>query len=76
MADDRAKLDGQRRAIREHIEKFERYPIPHDKAFALKTIANCQGQIRAIRSRKPHLPPSWEDDWKPPPSSGAPPHAG
>lgn len=59
------KIDGQRAAIREHIDKYRRYPIPHEKEFALKTIRNCQKEIADLRKRSPHLKPSWEDTWQP-----------
>lgn len=44
MADDKAKLEGQRRAIRERIDKYARYPHELDKRTALKTIQNAQRQ--------------------------------
>jgi hypothetical protein len=65
MADDRLKLDGQRRAIREHIEKYKSYPNPADKNFALKTIRNAQEQIGKILTNHPHWLGSWEDKWTP-----------
>ena len=65
MADDKTKLEGQRAAIREHKEKYERYSIQNDKDFALKTIKNCQNQIANILRRHPHWSSSWEDSWKP-----------
>ncbi len=65
MADDKAKLEGQRAAIREHIEKYKRYSEQHEKDFALKTIRNCQNQISIIRSRHSHWPSIWEDTWRP-----------
>lgn len=58
-----AKLDGQRRNIREHRGKFERYPNVNDKRFAPKTITNSQHQIRDIQGRHPHSTRSWEDSW-------------
>jgi len=38
MADDKEKLHGHRTAIREHIQKYQSYVDPNDKAFALKTV--------------------------------------
>ena len=63
------KLDGQRKArkaIREHIEKFKKYPKKYDKEFALKTIRNAQKQIKDIRAKNPTLTASSEDTWNPP----------
>lgn len=65
MADDRAKLQGQRAAIREHIEKYNRYDIDHEKEFALKTIRNAQAQITKILSKHPHWDSAPEDSWAP-----------
>ncbi|MDZ7261256.1 MAG: hypothetical protein ONB05_04005 [candidate division KSB1 bacterium] len=65
MIDDKAKLEGQRAAIREHIDKYKRYSEQHEKAFALRTIRNCQKQIAKIKSKHPHWPSSWEDNWTP-----------
>ena len=64
-ADTRVKIDGQRRAIREHIEKFNRYPMKQDKDFAQKTIRNAQNQIHALRSRYPQIPADPIDTWSP-----------
>ena len=61
MSDDSIKLEGQRRAIREHIEKYKRYPDQRDKDFALKTIRNCQEQIKKLRAKHPNWPASRED---------------
>jgi hypothetical protein len=65
MAKAKDKVEGQRKAIREHIDKYNIYPIPHEKEFALKTIRNCQQVIANLRRRHPHLKPSWEDNWQP-----------
>ena len=40
-----SRIESQRAAIREHIEKYERYEHPQDKEFALKTIERCQDEI-------------------------------
>lgn len=66
MSNDDKKLEGQRAAIREHINKHRSYPEPEDKAFALKTIGNAQDQITAILKKHPHWDESWEDRWRPP----------
>jgi len=63
--DGKVKLDGQRRAIREHIEKYKKYPLDRDKDYALKTIRNCQKEVQSLRKKYPHLPESWEDKWVP-----------
>jgi len=65
MADDKTKLAGQRRAVREHIDKYNKYPLEHDKNYALKTIRNAQNQIQRIRAKHPHWPSSYEDNWTP-----------
>ena len=58
------KLSTQRAAIREHIEKYERYYDEWDKSFALKTIRNCQERIRTIKRQcSMSTSDSWEDDW-------------
>jgi hypothetical protein len=64
-ADTRVKIDGQRRAILEHIEKYNRYPMKQDKDFALKTIRNAQSQIQSLRGRHPQIPADPIDTWKP-----------
>ena len=62
---DKAKLKGQRAAIRDHIFKYKWFTAQHDKDFALKTIRNCQNQITKILKKHPHSPSSFEDTWKP-----------
>lgn len=59
------KIAGHRRAIREHIAKYERYPDDRDKAFALKTIERVQGTIRDLKHRQPRASSSYEDTWRP-----------
>lgn len=59
------KIAGHRRAIREHIAKYERYPAAQDKAFALKTIERAQGTIRDLKRRQPRASSSYEDTWRP-----------
>ena len=59
-------LEGQRRAIREHIDKYNRYEHSYDKDTALKTIRRCQGEIRDIKSScNVSTSDSWEDTWNP-----------
>lgn len=67
MADDRDKLEGQRSAIREHIEKYKMYrnSDPDAVNMALRTIRNCQEQIKTILGGYPHWQSSWEDVWTP-----------
>lgn len=60
------KIDGQRRAIREHIAKFERYPDRNDKRTAVKTVERAQNEITSIKRRHPRVAARWEDTWKPP----------
>jgi hypothetical protein len=59
------KLDGQRKAIEEHIKKFRTFQFPQDKEFALKTIRNAQKQIEDIKKRNPLTSTSPFDTWKP-----------
>ncbi|WP_146082398.1 hypothetical protein [Rathayibacter sp. AY1C5] len=61
----RAKLDGQRRAVREHIEKWKKYPEPYEKEGAWKTIQNAQSHIKKIRESHSALAASFEDTWRP-----------
>ena len=63
MADDKTKLAGHRKAIEEHIAKYEHYSHDQDKQYALKTIRRIQSEIRAIRNGNSHLAPDWQDDW-------------
>ena len=65
MADDKTKLAGQRKAVREHIEKYKNYTLQHEKDFALKTIRNAQKQIASIMKKHPHWDSSFEDSWSP-----------
>ena len=65
MADDKTKLEGQRKAVREHIEKYNTYTIQHEKDYALKTIRNAQKQIANILKKHPHWAGSYEDTWSP-----------
>ena len=65
MADDKTKLAGQRAAVREHIEKYNKYTQQHEKDYALKTIRNAQKQIASILKKHPHWPSSSEDTWSP-----------
>ena len=61
------RIDAQRRAIREHIEKFNTYPYRQDKEFALKTIQRCQSEIEDIKRRcDSYIESSWEDSWTAP----------
>jgi len=62
-----SRIEGQRRAIREHISKFENYPYQQDKEFALRTIRICQNEIEKIKMQcNVSIPSSWEDDWTAP----------
>ena len=70
MSDSKAeaenKIKGHRKAIREHIEKYRKYPHEQDKQFAVKTIQRVQTIIAGLR--KPYaknIPASPEDTWKP-----------
>lgn len=62
-----SRIEGQRRAIREHIEKFENYPYQQDKEFALRTIRICQDEIEKIKRQcSVSIASSWEDYWSAP----------
>jgi len=65
MSDEERKIEGHRRAIREHIEKYKKYPDKHDKEFALKTIQRVQHEIADLKRRKPNIRASYEDSWRP-----------
>ncbi|MBF6446612.1 hypothetical protein IU429_02920 [Nocardia elegans] len=70
MADNTARarkeLEAARRAVSEHVDKWERYAEKYDKEFALKTITRVQVEIDKIKSKHPSLrDDSWEDKWKP-----------
>jgi len=62
----REKLDGQRRAVREHVDKWRRYTEAYEKTGALKTIQNAQRHIQKIKSDFPTLrnDNKPEDTWK------------
>lgn len=60
------KIESQRRAIQEHIEKYNEYPDERDKQFALDTIHRCQQNIRDYKRRcDSTIESSYEDDWTP-----------
>jgi hypothetical protein len=65
VADDQRKVDGHRRAIREHMDKYRRYPAQQDKNFALKTIERIQREIADIKRRNPRIGSASEDTWRP-----------
>jgi len=65
MADEQKKIDGHRRAVRDHIDKYKRYPVQQDKDFALKTIRRVQGEIADLMRKNPRARSSWEDSWRP-----------
>ena len=63
----RIKLQSQRKAVAEHIDKWRRYTEPYEKEFALKTIRNAQRHIQKIKEAHPSLKHdnAREDSWKP-----------
>jgi hypothetical protein len=71
MADNTARarqeIDGMRKAIRGHVEKWKKYPDKQDKDFAVKTIVRVQTDVTNIKEKHPSLKndSSWEDTWKP-----------
>lgn len=60
------KLRGHRRAIRDHIEKSERYSQDYEREFAIKTVRRIQQEIADLKRRNKTASSSWEDDWRPP----------
>ena len=61
------RIEGQRRAIREHIQKFENYPYSQDKEFALRTISICKKKKKKIKRQcNVYIESSWEDSWTAP----------
>lgn len=70
MADDKQKLEGQRKAIRDHIDKYSSSTHDYDKDFALKTIRRAQHELAEILRKHPHWERSWEDEWSPGKSAG------
>src|SRR2546423_14878081 len=60
-----SKVEGRRRAVRDHIAKYQRYSDKQDKEFALKTIQRVQRQIADLKRRKPKIRGSDEDSWRP-----------
>lgn len=67
LARARAKLDGQRKAVREHVEKWRRYSEPYEKDGGWKTVQNAQRHIQKIKDDFPTLRDDSraEDSWKP-----------
>lgn len=63
----RKELDGMRRAVEEHIGKYQKYPDKQDKDTALKTIRRVQGDIAATKAKHPSLAgnSSRLDNWRP-----------
>ena len=60
------RIEAQRACIREHIDKYYRYEMDYDKAFALKTIENCQRNIEHLKnSCSCDIDSSYEDTWRP-----------
>lgn len=58
-------ITSQRDSIREHIEKYEKYPHDRDKNFALDTISRCQERIEHAKNKcSSSIPDSYEDHWK------------
>jgi hypothetical protein len=62
---DEKKLEGGRRAVRQHIAKFNEFKRLEDKRFALRSISIAQNEIASVRRQHPQWPKSDEDDWEP-----------
>jgi hypothetical protein len=60
------ELGSQRKTVRDHVDKYKRYKLKHEKDFAMKTITNAQSQIAKLKSKHPTLShdSSWEDTWR------------
>ena len=71
MADNTAKarkeLAGMRKAVADHIEKYQRYVEPYEKQGALKTVQRVQGDIARLKSKHPSLKDDSDrvDTWRP-----------
>lgn len=65
MSNPKEIVEGHRKAVVEHIEKYKKYPHPQDKEFALKTVNRVQDEISKIKQKNPKIENSWEDTWKP-----------
>jgi hypothetical protein len=65
MSDVKTKLEGHRRAIRDHIDKYRRYELQREKDHALKTVQRIQGEIQDLKRRNPNASSSSEDTWRP-----------
>ena len=67
LSNDRDKLAGHRRAVREHVQKWHRYKESYEKDGALKTIRNAQTHIAKIKSKHPSLRQDQDraDNWGP-----------
>ena len=71
MADNTAQarksIEGHRKAIREHIDKYWRYTQDYEKEGALRTIRQAQDHIRRLKQDHPSLAADSDslDTWKP-----------
>lgn len=67
LAQARQKLDGQRKAVRAHVKKWQEHKEPYEKNVAWKTIQNAQGHIAKIKSDHPTLKNDNDraDSWRP-----------
>ncbi len=67
MSDIATRIDGQRRCVREHIEKYnvyKQFPSGWDGKKALDTIVSAQNHIAELKG-KGRVADSWEDNWRP-----------
>jgi hypothetical protein len=63
--DIREKIKGHRKAIAQHIKKYNSYPHQQDKDFALKTIKRVQAIIAELKKEVPGIEKKEEDSWAP-----------
>jgi len=60
------KINAQRVAIKDHIDKYNRYVIDYEKKTALDTISRCQTNIADLKRRcDSNIDSSYEDNWRP-----------
>ncbi len=61
----RAQIEGHRKHIRTHIEKYKKFTDSYSKATMVKQIETAQSQIRDLLRKHPSPASSREDNWRP-----------
>jgi hypothetical protein len=60
------KIEAQRKTIREHIAKYNKFKAEGSPtSTATTTISNSQAIIRKLIGKASGIPPSYEDSWVP-----------